>query len=451
MSESDPTIRESRLGRGLAGVAQIDSQQLDDAMARVEQLLLGGSNDDNDGSAVPSSRFVILRELGAGGCGRVYLAYDTELDRRVALKQLLRRSQADEALLIREAQLLAQLRHPNIVNVHDMTEVTASGGRPRLCIIMEYVEGVTLRTWLAEEKPTNAEILRVLCAAGRGLAAAHAAGIIHRDFKPENVILDADGQARVLDFGLSQGPGKEPDLAASGEHTSTESDIEELAVGISGTPSYMAPERFVEPGGDVRSDIFSFAVTVWEALAGCRPFAGRTIYVLRRRMLKGEFAQVAPKRKLPGRIERVLRQALAVDPQARFDSLDVLLGELERDPWLRFRRVAQVLGAFLVVAASVVLIVLATRPARIVVEVVGPHGPLPPSGVWVDEQPLDLVANGANGESPPGVHRLRVEAPGMQPGEEIVTLERGDLHRHAIVVQPQQGTLEVEATPVGAS
>ncbi len=441
----EPTIRDSQLGREIAVAGEIETSEVDAVVSRVRRRMLGAV-DASEGA--PGQRFVILRQLGVGGCGRVYLAYDTDLDRRVALKQLLGRDEVDQAQLVKEAQLLAQVRHPHIVNVHDITAVSTPSGSERLCIIMEFVEGETLRQWLNAQERSQAEVLRVMCEAGRGLAAAHEAGIIHRDFKPDNVLIDGDGRARVLDFGLSQGPQAQtnPDPAAM-----TDSEDEVQAVRITGTPSYMAPERFLDPKGDVRSDIFSFAATLWEGLTGVRPFRGKNIFAIRRRILEGALEEVPRGRRMSRRIERIVRQGLATDPEQRHGSMPEILAELERDPWRRLRFAAAILGALLVCGALVILIGYATRPARIEVDVAGPWGPVRPSAVWVDAHPLTVVNGGAVGDVAPGVHRLRVEAAGMLAAEDVVELERGATRQHSVVLSPQQGTLNLEAAPTGAS
>src|SRR5215470_6274154 len=197
-------------------------------------------------------RYEVLRHAGAGGMGDVYAAYDPELERNVALK-LLRPGTAGAraAELKREAQALARLAHANVVAVHD---VGTSDGQ--VYVAMELVEGPTLRAWLAEKPRTAVEILAVFDAAGQGLSAAHGAGLVHRDFKPENVLLGADGRARVTDFGLAVAAG------AAGE--------------LAGSVPYMAPEQLQGEAVDARADQFAFAVALYEALYGERPFAGST-------------------------------------------------------------------------------------------------------------------------------------------------------------------------------
>ena len=225
-------------------------------------------------------RYVLHARLGAGGMGVVYAAYDPELDRRVALK-VLRHAGAQ---LRDEARAIAKLAHPNVIAIHDVGEADGE-----LFIAMEHVDGVTLRDWLRESHPP-AEILDVFVQAGRGLAAAHRAGLVHRDVKPSNIIVGSDGRARVLDFGLARGG---------------EGDAEPAIVG---TPGYMAPEQRRGERVDARADQYAFAVALWEALGGKRD-ADR---------LDG----------VADPIVRALRRARQDDPAARYGSLDELLDEL---------------------------------------------------------------------------------------------------------------------------
>ena len=197
-------------------------------------------------------RYVILETLGAGAMGIVYGAYDPDLGRKVALKVL--RGATDEetrARLLREAQALARLSHPNVVAIHDL-----GTDRGRVFLAMELIEGDTLAAWL-RGRPRPQAVIDALVSAGRGLAAAHAAGLVHRDFKPANVLVGEDGRARVTDFGLAHG-----DEGPAAGH------------GAAGTPAYMAPEQRVGGPTDARSDQYAFCATLHEALSGQRPPAG---------------------------------------------------------------------------------------------------------------------------------------------------------------------------------
>jgi eukaryotic-like serine/threonine-protein kinase len=196
-------------------------------------------------------RYELVARIGAGGMGVVYRAFDPELRRHVAVKRAVF-DEANEARararFLREAQAMAQLSHPHVVPVYDV-----GGAGEDVFLAMELVEGGTLTAWLRAPR-TAQEILAVFVQAARGLAAAHAHGVVHRDFKPHNVLVSRDGRARVTDFGLARLAG-EPE-----------------ADGAAGTPAYMAPEQLRGEAGDAQSDQFAFAVALYEALAGRRPF-----------------------------------------------------------------------------------------------------------------------------------------------------------------------------------
>ena len=243
----------------------------------------------------PVGRYMLLGHLGEGGMGVVYLGYDPDLDRRVALKFL--RDAGDRQRLLREAKAIASLSHPHVVSVYD---VGTAGDE--LFVAMEYVPGPTLREWLASEPRSWAAIVERFLQAGRGLAAAHAAGFVHRDFKPENVIVAADGRTRVLDFGLAT-------------HDAT-ADVP------GGTPRYMAPEQLASREIGPAADQFSFCVALYEALYGQHPFAAENA---------GTEAAMRPPpgtTRVPPRFAAILTRGLARDPAARYRTLDLLLAEL---------------------------------------------------------------------------------------------------------------------------
>lgn len=230
-------------------------------------------------------RFSILSEVGAGGMGRIYEAYDPNLDRRVALK-LLHESGEDghRQRLVREAQALARLDHPNVVRVHDVGVHEGA-----VFVAMEFVRGGTLKEWLAENPVGSRErfetAIGLLVDAGRGLVAAHEAGLVHRDVKPSNILIGDDGRARVADFGIARAldsqpaRSESPESAVSGEEVLLSTD--DSSAGLTGTgatvgtPAYMAPEQIGGGRVDAAADQFSFCVTAWELLFGVRPFAGK--------------------------------------------------------------------------------------------------------------------------------------------------------------------------------
>jgi tetratricopeptide (TPR) repeat protein/tRNA A-37 threonylcarbamoyl transferase component Bud32 len=298
------------------------------------------------------ARYTLIEAIGSGGIGIVYTAYDPDLDRRVALK-LLRPSklagrratiQQRRARLLREAQALARLSHPNVVPIYEVGTFGA-----QIYLVMEFIDGLTLGAWFRARARRWHEIVAVFLQAGRGLAAAHEAAIVHRDFKPDNVLVGHDGRVRVLDFGLA-GPLRAQDSAEkipvdidsdSGDERSDEASDERFEPPavvtrdgqVLGTPAYMAPEQSAGGHVDARSDQFGFCVALYEALYGQRPFRGRyddpRRYVnLAKARTRGRLPGKRPS-DLPGDIERILLRGLSLDPERRFPNMQALLDELE--------------------------------------------------------------------------------------------------------------------------
>jgi hypothetical protein len=275
-------------------------------------------------------RFRILREVGAGSMGRVYAALDPELDREVALKILRsnRRDQRDNhrVRITREARAMARLAHPNVITVHEI-----GAADEQIFIVMELVKGSTLRRWLSDAPRGWRAVTDVLCAAGRGLAAAHAAGIIHRDFKPANVLVGDDRRARVTDFGLAQLAANEATLSA--RMAEIPSDVLPITLtpsgAIVGTPAYMAPEQLRGDRADERSDLFSFCITFWEALYGERPFAGRDLAELRAAVAAGAVRPPSEGHDVPAALRDTVRRGLQPAPDDRPASMTQLLGAIE--------------------------------------------------------------------------------------------------------------------------
>jgi serine/threonine protein kinase len=222
-------------------------------------------------------RFAVLSRVGEGGMGVVYAAYDGELDRRVALKLLAPGMVGPEgrARLRREAQAMAKLSHPNVVPIYEVGEHEG-----RVFVAMEFVEGQTLRAFCRDEVRAWEAVLAAGIQAGRGLAAAHEAGLIHRDVKPDNILIGDDGRARVVDFGLARrsddGEPREPRSARpndeGGPKSSTRAPLTRAGT-LMGTPAYLAPEQVERAAATAKSDQFSFCVTLYEALYGELPFA----------------------------------------------------------------------------------------------------------------------------------------------------------------------------------
>ncbi|HET6583899.1 MAG TPA: serine/threonine-protein kinase [Nannocystaceae bacterium] len=293
----------------------------------------------------PIGRYRIHRRIGHGGMGVVYAAYDPELDRQVAIKLLHRdrgaELEAQRLRLVREAQAMAKLSHPNVVVVHD---VGTHGDR--LFIAMELVDGVTLTLWLRERERTRAEILRAFIHAGRGLAAAHAVGLVHRDFKPDNVLVGADQRVRVTDFGLARPQtGKADAIGSPGAFLGSSSEraltMDLTARGsLVGTPAYMAPEQFLGLTADARADQFSYCVALYEALFAARPFGGRTLQDLTLSVTEGRLTEPSAALAAPKWLRNALLRGLALQPQARHRDMDALLGELDKDRAWRNRFIA---------------------------------------------------------------------------------------------------------------
>ncbi len=258
--------------------------------------------------AITSARYEISALIGAGGMGVVYQAYDVQLQRKVALKVLHSSPSGDassaQARLLREARAMAQLSNPNVVHVYDVGAFD-----DQVFIAMELVEGETLRQWLRRTPRAAPHVAAVLIDAGRGLAAAHGAGLVHRDFKPDNVLIGRDGRARVTDFGVAR------------ELSLTETE----AGGVVGTPAYMSPEQFLGKAVDARADQFSFCVAFYESIYGARPFAGVTPAEIKRAVLAREL-------QLPDggdpRLLAILRRGLSGEPSDRYSGMDTLLADL---------------------------------------------------------------------------------------------------------------------------
>ena len=326
---------------------------------------LPGAADEALARGSTLGRYLLLDVIGRGGIGLVYAAYDPELDRKVAIKLLRPEGPATDGTdesgasrrrgrLLREAQAMAKLSHPNVLPVYDVG--TANG---QVFMAVELMEGGTLKRWERLRPRTWREIVAVYIEAGRGLAAAHAAGIVHRDFKPDNVLLGADGRPRVTDFGLARAGVAPPDATLLDRSDVGVSQTEEGA--LVGTPAYMSPEQFLGEMADARSDQFSFAAALYEALYGQRAFAGDTFGALRHSVLLGKPRDPPAGSAVPGHLRRVLLRALSRDPAARYPDLDELLGELRRDPARARRRGGLAVAALVALAAGVATVVRGAR------------------------------------------------------------------------------------------
>ena len=327
--------------------------------ASIGEVLRARLRRSGDGGRL--GRYIILRLLGEGGMGLVFAAYDEELDRKVAIKLLRSDGPAgrlDRGWLLAEAKAMARLSHPNVVQIYDVGELEG-----QVFVAMELVAGASLRDWLRQEPRDAPAILRAFLDAGRGLQAIHEAGLVHRDFKPQNVLVAADGRARVLDFGLAHpraDPGDAPAAASGGATgsypslaptgaTATPATTGRVAAG---TPAYMPPEQHAGLPTDARSDLFAFCVALYEALYGRRPFAGRGSRELAAAIQAGAVQPPPPDTRVPAWIRRILLRGLAPDPAARWPSMAALLDALGRDPWQRRRRALAALAVALALAAA---------------------------------------------------------------------------------------------------
>jgi tetratricopeptide (TPR) repeat protein len=316
-------------------------------------------------------RFVVLGLLGKGGMGEVYAAHDPELDRKVAIKLLRGGSESESPegrlRLMREAQAIARVSHPNVVVVYDVGTL----GK-RVFIAMELIDGSTLRYWMHARQRSWPEILEVFSAAGRGLSAAHERELVHRDFKPDNVMIAADGQVRVMDFGLVQLGGEhaqgaaaapasvaleraelvavdEEDLLstrplravkvapASSVVSALSIDLTRTGVAL-GTPAYMSPEQFRNEPTDARTDQFSFCVALYESIYGERPFQGGSFDELSRSVCDGQVRAAPEGTRVPAWIREVLLRGLRREATRRWPSMGALLAELEKQPAVASRR-----------------------------------------------------------------------------------------------------------------
>ncbi|MEM6295475.1 MAG: serine/threonine-protein kinase, partial [Myxococcota bacterium] len=336
---------------GLAGPPSSDDPLRDVAeRARVRAKLFGTSRADE---APTIGRYAILKVLGEGGMGTVYACFDDKLDRRLALK-LLKGPESDAARkrMLREAQAMAKLSHPNVVPVFEVGEHNG-----QLFVAMEYVKGMTLARWQSEEDRDWREVLEKYLQAGRGLAAAHAEGLVHRDFKPHNAVVGTDGRVRVLDFGLAAKQG-EKDITAvhstimpKAKDAALDTPLTETGT-VMGTPAYMPPEQFMSGTVDARSDQFSFCVALWEGLYGVRPFEGKSATELFTKIAQGKIA--APGRtEVPTAIRDALLRGLKSEADERWPDLRTLLATLEDTAGAARRRAVR-LGA--VVAGLLVLV-----------------------------------------------------------------------------------------------
>ncbi len=324
------------------------------ALARLQERMLGVQSE-----AVKIGRFIVIRKLGQGAMGIVYLAYDPKLDRKVALKLVDTSALGSEVgdaqvRLEREAKAAAALGHPNVVTVYDV----GNQGED-VFLAMEFVEGAPLTDWMKQEHEWR-ETVRLFAEIARGLAAAHDAGLIHRDFKPDNVLMGEDGRPRVADFGLARptegwsardaakmiGDGKEGSIRALaiGSHDALVSTGE-----VCGTPAYMAPEQFAGIDVSAASDQFGFCASLYEALFGHRPFKGESVTELAVAVIENNREPLPSKHNVPKAVVSAVLQGLDPDVEKRHPSMHAVADRLEAALRLRTRNRILAGGAVLAV------------------------------------------------------------------------------------------------------
>jgi hypothetical protein len=304
-------------------------------------------------------RFQLLEPLGIGGMGVVYTAFDSKLQRKVAVKRLRELAVAGSAerrraRFLREAQLLASLSHPNVLTVHDV------GVDPELYVVMELVDGWPMSRWISEAtpRPDWRRILDLYLQAGRGLSAAHQLGVVHRDVKPENILVARNGRVLIGDFGL----------AGLAEVANATPDPAALPTGLTqtgsvlGTPAYMAPEQHEGKPADALSDQFSFCVSLYESLHGRRPFAGQTAGEIAAAVRTGQPPVGGDG--IPREVDRVIARGLALAPARRYPSMDALLSALAGASVRRPVTPALIAGAIGVVLATTTTVVIVATHRR---------------------------------------------------------------------------------------
>jgi tetratricopeptide (TPR) repeat protein/predicted Ser/Thr protein kinase len=321
-------------------------------LANLQRRMFGAKTD-----APTVDRYTVEKVLGAGAYGTVYAAHDPTLERVVALKVLA--AGADESALLEEARAAAKVSHPNVIEIYEVG--TTDDGK--VFLAMELVEGETLRQRIERERPGLKETLDIFAQVGRGLAAVHGAGLVHGDFKPENVLLGRDGRPRVADFGLAR--AKDP---TAGARVGQRGEV-------TGTPRYMAPEQHLGEDLDARADQFAFCVALFEAVCGRHPFAAGSYEELRKSVVEGDGL---PDTRWPASVPRwlraLLRSGLARNPALRWPSMKEIVAALERDRMRAWRWgmaaagavVMAVLGGIVLTRAEPVLLAVCRAPAQTV-------------------------------------------------------------------------------------
>jgi len=408
-------------------------------------------------------RYRLERTLGQGAYGVVFLAHDPDLERKVALKVLRPRAHAsDDARerFFREARVLASLLDPSIATVFDVGSAPmagvlglGAGDDEVFYIVMEYVAGTDLSTWLAAKRRSWQEVVRVFVRAGRGLAAAHRADVVHRDFKPSNVLMSTEGAVKVADFGLAQGLGSVP-TSSSGPAESAWSDgsaeIDLTRTGtLLGTPMFMAPEQ--HEGGRVgpAADQFAFCVALYFGLTGSYPFEPGPHAALWAQKSEQAIAAWPAERSVPRWVRAVVERGLRADPDARFGAMEALLQRLEKSPARRAAGASTWILAPMVLAGGAWMGYQATRPATVSVELrSSAQDPLEDVRVQVDGATTRFRDGTLSLSS--GQHLIEVQARDHDPVTRAVEVESGGDVQLAIELPRQTGVLDITAHPDAA-
>jgi Tol biopolymer transport system component/predicted Ser/Thr protein kinase len=383
-------------------ILALDGTQQDDPRMTPTLAATSGTAPSAPGNAptLPSGamlgRYRIERVIGAGGMGVVYRAFDPKLGRAIALKvvRTVDGSASDaHTRLIREARAMAKISHPNVIAVHDTGDVD-----DEVFIAMELVVGSNLADWEKARPHPWRDLVGVYLQAARGLAAAHSVGLVHRDFKPHNVLVGDDERVRVLDFGIARSLDETDAPRTSRAAISRASQMAITETGaILGSPLYMSPEQHAGERADARSDQFSFCVALYHALYGVLPFPGTTYFELRHAVTTSEAAPPPRSSPIPPTIGHALLRGLSRERGARFSSMDELITLLADAARPRSHRWLLGASTALVVALVATVIVLATRT---------PVAPMEPElGFEAHQQPATFVDSDAPTLSPDG-HRL---------------------------------------------
>ncbi len=410
-------ILEGRAAPGVVAAAQIHAADCDacrELLANVGRVRAGARHaptaQEPEGTLAEGEvdpivdtsigRFRILERIGQGGMGIVYAARDETLHRRVAIKVLRRAVPSDadggRERLLREARAMASVVHPNVVTVHEV-----GVHDERVFIVMDLVDGTDLAVWCRREQRSFRETMRVWLEAGRGLAAVHAFGLVHRDFKPQNVLVAENGRVMVTDFGLVAATQRADDRPPPEQLQALVGEMQTETGVVLGTPRYMPPEQLAADKVDVTGDQFAYCLSLWEALTGVHPFGDDTPIDRLERVRQGIFS--TGDRRVPSRVLAVLRRGLAFDPSARYPDMNALLRALQRARDAGRRRL-ELAGGAVVVAAAVTVGVLVGGHGDAVCD--SPQGG-DFAGIWDRERREELRAS-ALAKDPKGEEARRL-------------------------------------------